>query len=54
MQAVDSGMGPEHVTADDATVVAEGDRFLVQVAGHKMRFGKDGGFEWIGNPAKTP
>ncbi len=54
MQAADSSVGAEHVTADDATVVAEGDRFLVNVGGHKMRFSKDGGFEWIGIPAQAP
>jgi hypothetical protein len=48
MQAVDSSKGAEQVTAMDTTVVMEGDRFLVNVGNTKMRFSKDGGFEWIG------
>ena len=48
MQAVDSNKGGKQVIANDATVVAEGDGFLVNVGSYKMRFGKDGGFEWMG------
>jgi hypothetical protein len=53
MQAADSNKGAEHVIADDATVVVEGDRFLVNVGSYKMRFSKDGGFEWMGGHPKT-
>ena len=54
MQAVDSNKSAKQVIATDATVVVEGEGFLVNVGSHKMRFGKDGGFEWIGGHAKTP
>ena len=54
MQAVDSDKGAEQVIADDATVAAEGDHFLVKVGSYKMRFNKDGGFEWMGGPPNTP
>ena len=54
MQAVDSNKGAEQVIANDATVVVEGDSFLVKVGSYKMRFSKDGGFEWMGGPPKTP
>jgi hypothetical protein len=54
MQAVDSNKDAKQVIATDATVVVEGDGFLVNVGSHKMRFTKDGGFEWIGGHAKTP
>jgi len=54
MQAVDSNTGAEQVIADDATVVVEGDNFLVKVGSYKMRFSKDGGFEWLSGPPKTP
>jgi hypothetical protein len=54
MQAVDSDQGAEQVIADDATVASEGDHFLVNVGRHKMRFSRDGGFEWMGGPPKTP
>jgi len=62
MQAVDSEKGAEQVIADDATVAAEGDHFLVKVGSYKMRFNKDGGFEWMGGlptpldppPAQSP
>jgi hypothetical protein len=53
MQAVDSNKGSKQVIANDATVVVEGDGFLVNVGSYKMRFSKDGGFEWIGNHPKT-
>jgi hypothetical protein len=52
MQAVDSDKGARQVIADDATVVAEGDGFLVSVGSYKMRFSKDGGFEWMDGPPK--
>jgi hypothetical protein len=48
MQAIDSNKGAKQVIANDATVVVEGDGFLVNVSSYKMRFAKDGGFEWIG------
>jgi hypothetical protein len=51
MQAVDSNKGAKQVIATEATVVAEGDGFLVNVGSYKMRFGKDGGFEWMGGHA---
>jgi hypothetical protein len=54
MQAVDSNKGSKQVIANDATVVVEGDDFLVNVGSCKMRFSKGGGFEWIGNHPKTP
>jgi hypothetical protein len=54
MQAVDSDKGAEQVIADDATVEVEGDNLLVKVGSYKMRFNKDGGFEWIGGSSKTP
>ena len=54
MQAVDSNKGAEQVIAKDATVVVEGDGFLVNIGSYKMRFGKDGGFEWMGGHPKTP
>jgi hypothetical protein len=54
MQAVDSDKGAEQVIADDATVAAEGDNFLVKVGSYKMRFNRGGGFEWMGGPPKTP
>jgi hypothetical protein len=54
MQAVDSNRNAEQVIADDATVVAEGNDFLVKLGSYKMRFGKDGGFEWMGGSPKTP
>ncbi len=54
MQAVDSNKSARQVIADDATVVEEGDGFLVNVGSHKMRFSKGGGFEWISGPPKTP
>jgi hypothetical protein len=47
MQAVDSNKGAKQVMASDATVVEEGNGFLVNVGSYKMRFGKDGGFEFI-------
>jgi hypothetical protein len=53
MQAVDSNKGPNQVIADDATAVAEGDGFLVNVGSWKMRFSQDGKFEWMGNPPRT-
>ena len=52
MQAVDSNKGSKQVIANDATVVVEGDDFLVNVGSYKMRFSKDGGFEWIGSHPK--
>ena len=54
MQAVDSNMGAKQVIANDATVVVEGDGFLVNVGSYKMRFSEDGGFEWMGGHPKTP
>jgi hypothetical protein len=54
MQAVDSDKGAEQVIADDATVAAEGDHFLVKVGSYKMRFSRDGGFEWMGGAPKVP
>jgi hypothetical protein len=54
MQAVDSDRSAEQVIADDATVVAEGGHFLVKVGGYKMRFNKEGGFEWMSGSSKTP
>ncbi len=54
MQAVDSNKGAKQVIANDATVVVEGDGFLVSVGSYKMRFGKDGGFEWIDGHPKNP
>ena len=53
MQAVDSDKNAEQVIADDATVVAEGDHFLVKVGSYKIRFSKEGGFQWIGAPSKA-
>jgi hypothetical protein len=50
MQAVDSGTGSEQVTADDAQVSQDGDWFHVQVAGRKISFSKNGGFEFDGEP----
>jgi hypothetical protein len=35
-------------------VVGERDGFLVNVGSYKMRFGKDGGFEFIDGRPKTP
>jgi hypothetical protein len=53
MQAVDSDKSSEQVITNDATVAVEGDGFLVKVGSYKMRFSKDGGFEWIGGHPKT-
>ena len=54
MQAVDSNKGAKQVIANDATVVVEADGFLVNVGSYKMRFSKDGGFEFIDGRPKTP
>jgi hypothetical protein len=54
LQAVDSNKDAKQVVANDATVVVEGDGFLVKIGSYKMRFGKDGGFEWVGAHPKTP
>jgi hypothetical protein len=54
MEAADSKKGAGQVLANEATAVLEGDSFLVKVGSYKMRFSKDGGFQWIGPHPKSP
>jgi hypothetical protein len=54
MQAVDSSKGAKQVMASDATVVVNGEWFFVNIGNYKMRFSKDGGFEFIDSHRKTP
>ena len=54
MQAVDSGVGSEQVSADEATVIQDGDWFHVQVAGRKISFSMNGEFEFDGQSVLIP
>jgi hypothetical protein len=53
MQTADSGSGASHVSADNATVILEGDWYRVQVGGHQLSFNKIDGFEFDGDSPST-